>query len=136
MQNNRRNDLLRILVGAGLYMLDPVRNVLADRIEDFTGHLQGAYEDVTDRANRVSRTIRGRDHGPRYPGWDNGISLLLGVGVGVGIGMLLAPASGKETRTHLSERAHNIGDKVQGFGDRVKDRFSESKPVTGTYGGV
>jgi YtxH-like protein len=134
---NRRNDILRILLGAGLYMLDPVRNVLADRIEDFTDRFQDTYEDVTDRASRVSRTLRGRDHGSRYPAMDSGISLLLGVGIGVGVGMLLAPASGKQTRTHLAGRAHDVGDKVHSFGDRVKERFSpESKPITASYGGV
>jgi len=117
-------------------MLDPVRNVLADRVEDFTGRLQDRYEDVIDRANRVSRNIRGRNSRPTYPALDNGIALIVGVGVGLGIGMLLAPASGKETRTHLSERARNISDKVQDFGDRVKDRFSERTTTTGTYGGV
>jgi len=49
--------------------------------------------------------------------------------VGVGVAMLLAPASGKETRNAISNRAHE-------FGGRVRDKFSGEKrePGTGTYG--
>ena len=48
-------------------------------------------------------------------------AVLIGVGIGVGVGMLLAPASGEETRENLA--------------DRVRDRFSrEKEPSTGTYG--
>jgi gas vesicle protein len=69
--------------------------------------------------------IRGEDHS----GIGTVAALLIGVGVGVGVGMLLAPASGEETRS-------NISSKVQEFGDRVRDKFSESKrePGSGTYG--
>ena len=51
-----------------------------------------------------------------------------GVGVGVGVGMLLAPASGEETRS-------TIGNKVQEFGDRVRDKFEQKRePGTASYG--
>ena len=48
---------------------------------------------------------------------------------GVGVGMLLAPASGEETRNNLSDKVHE-------FSDRMRDKFSgsESEPSTGTYG--
>jgi len=50
--------------------------------------------------------------------------------VGVGVGMLLAPASGRDTRTQISNR-------VQEFGGRVRDKLAseKSEPGTGTYGG-
>jgi gas vesicle protein len=54
-------------------------------------------------------------------------ALLLGVGVGVGVGLLLAPASGAETR-------RNISEKVQDLGERIRDRAREPKAATGTYG--
>ena len=43
--------------------------------------------------------------------------------------MLLAPASGEETRGTLT-------NKVQEFGDRVRDKFNEQKrePGTASYG--
>jgi hypothetical protein len=37
-----------------------------------------------------------------------------GVGVGVGAGMLLAPASGEETRNSISEKVQDISDRVKG----------------------
>jgi len=44
------------------------------------------------------------------------------------VGMLLAPASGEETRSNIAER-------VQDLGGKVRDRFSrEAEAVTGTYG--
>ncbi|MBO0912487.1 MAG: YtxH domain-containing protein [Acidobacteria bacterium] len=48
------------------------------------------------------------------------LALLLGVGVGVGLGMLLAPASGEETRGTISHKVHE-------FSDRMRDRFAEER---------
>jgi hypothetical protein len=75
--------------------------------------------------SRASDVIRGEDH----RGVSTAAALLIGVGVGVGVGMLLAPASGEETRSNLSNKVHE-------FGDRMRDRFSErNQPSgTGTYG--
>jgi gas vesicle protein len=42
-------------------------------------------------------------------------ALLIGVGVGVGVGLLIAPASGEETRT-------DIANKISGFSEKVRDR--------------
>jgi hypothetical protein len=126
MKRDTRKNLLKMLVGAGLYMLDPVRERFSGRLDDLSERAQDTYEDALDRISEVSDRIRGR----RRSGWSNAMWALVGVGVGVGVGMLLAPASGEETRTNLSERAHEVGD-------RVRSRFSsEPKPPTGTYGGV
>ena len=55
-------------------------------------------------------------------------ALLIGVGVGVGIGMLIAAASGEETRT-------GITDKVSDFNDTVREQVGKNpKSATGTYG--
>jgi gas vesicle protein len=55
-------------------------------------------------------------------------ALLIGVGLGVSVGLLFAPASGEEIRS-------NLADKVQDFGDKVRNRFSsEPQPASGTYG--
>jgi gas vesicle protein len=50
---------------------------------------------------------------------------LIGVGIGVGVGLLLAPASGEETRD-------TITNKVQEFGDRVRDKFNDQKRESGS----
>jgi YtxH-like protein len=121
----KRNDLLKVLLGTGLYMLDPVRDRLAGRLDDLTERAQDTLEAASDRVDRVTKTIRGNEHSSM----NNLFMMLLGVGVGVGIGMLLAPASGEQLRG-------NLADKVQDLGSRVKDRFSEGQQNTGTYGGI
>jgi hypothetical protein len=123
-----RNTLLDALLGAGLYLLDPVRDRFADRFDDlrdkadeFKGKAQDRFETATERLGRASRVIQGEDEG----GISTVGAVLIGVGIGVGLGLLLAPASGEEIRS-------NLADKVQDFGEKVRDRFSEQQ--TGTYG--
>jgi hypothetical protein len=124
MKRDNRSNLLRLLLGAGLYLLDPVRDRLADRLDDLGERAQEAYEGATDKFSSMRARIRGRESSP----WTNVAWLLVGTGVGVGLGMLFAPASGEETRS-------NITDKVQKAGDRVRERFNPPpKPASGTYG--
>jgi hypothetical protein len=52
-------------------------------------------------------------------------ALLIGVGIGVGVGLLIAPASGEETRA-------DIVDKVSAFGEKV--RYRKPQASTGTHG--
>ena len=49
------------------------------------------------------------DHTFRYL-----VSFAAGVGLGVGAGMLLAPASGVDLRSSISDRVKDISDKVKG----------------------
>jgi hypothetical protein len=121
----KRNDLLKVLLGTGLYLLDPVRDRLAGRLDDLSERAQDSFESAANRVTRVAKTIRGQEHDTM----NNVLLLLLGIGVGVGVGMLLAPASGEEIRG-------NLADKVQDLGSRVKGRFSEGQSNTGTYGGI
>ena len=53
---------------------------------------------------------------------------ILAGGVGVGLGLLLAPASGEETRGNISHKVHEFGDRVR---DKIQDQRGES---SGTYG--
>lgn len=121
--NLRKKTLLNVLLGTGLYLLDPVRDRLAENIEDITGRAKNTYEEASDRFERASDVIRGEDH----RGLNTAVAILIGVGIGVGVGMLLAPASGEETRS-------NLADKVHDFSDRVKNRATEPQPASGTYG--
>jgi hypothetical protein len=126
MKRDTRNNVLKALLGAGMYLLDPLRDRLADRLDDISDRARDTYETASDRFGNISDRLRGR----QSSGWDNAIWMLVGVGVGVGVGMLLAPASGEETRRDLA-------DKVQEVGDRVRTRFqssNEPRPASGTYG--
>ena len=122
----RENVLWNVLLGAGVYLLDSVRDRLSDVADDLGGTARSTYNEASRRVTRASDAIRGEDH----RGLSTAASLLIGIGVGVGVGMLLAPASGEETRENLS-------NKVQEFSGKMKDRFSSEETTpssTGTYG--
>jgi len=72
---------------------------------------------------RASRVIRGDDH---YV-LGNVLRFVAGIGVGIGIGLILAPASGEETRSVIAGRVHEMGDKV-------RKQFSSEDASTGTRG--
>ena len=136
MKMRDKNDLLQTLLGAGLYLLDPVRDRLSGRMGDFAERAQDGYEEASDRLGRATRALRGEDSHI----WGSLTALLIGVGVGVGVGMLLAPASGEETRSSLAGKMQDVTEKVksqaQGVTERVRSQFSErqSQGSTGTYG--
>jgi hypothetical protein len=125
MRLRKENILWNVLLGTGVYLLDSLRDRMVDGVDDLRDRARDTYGEASRRVSRASDVIRGEDHS----GIGTVAALLIGVGVGVGVGMLLAPASGEETRS-------NISSKVQEFGDRVRDKFSESKrePGSGTYG--
>lgn len=56
--------------------------------------------------------------------------LLAGAAIGVAIGMLLAPSSGKETRTKLAKGSRKLADGLQGTVDEsvelLKEKFNSS----------
>ncbi len=124
MRLRKENILWNVLLGTGVYLLDSMRGRLTDVMEDVSGTARNTYDEASRRVSRASDVIRGEDH----HGVSTAAALLIGVGVGVGVGMLLAPASGEETRSNLSDKVHD-------FGGRVRDKFSsEREPGTGTYG--
>ena len=115
------NKFVRSLLNIGLSALElsdrtatDVRSRVRDRMEDLTDRV----EDLTDRTRNLMGMQENR--ALRY-----GLSFAAGVGVGVGVGLLLAPASGEETR-------NTIAGKVQEAGTRVRDRFSPAMGATGT----
>lgn len=125
MRLRKENILWNVLLGTGVYLIDSLRDRLADQVEDITDRARDTYSEASRRVSRASNVIRGEDH----HGMSTAAALLLGIGVGVGVGMLLAPASGEETRS-------NISNKVQEFGDRMRDKFNEPRrgPESANYG--
>jgi gas vesicle protein len=113
MSNNAKQ-LLKLLFGAGLALIEPDRRdetarKVKSRVEDWTDSAWEKFEDAADRLDRLSYALRGKERWTSKAG-----TFLLGLGVGVGLGMLFAPASGQEVRDSISEQASNI-----------RDRFSE-----------
>jgi hypothetical protein len=124
MKSRKEKMLWNLLLGTGVYLLDSLRERAGSGLEDLTERARETYGEASRRASRASEAIRGEDH--HYLGTT--AALLIGVGIGVGVGMLLAPASGEETRS-------TIGNKVQEFGDRVRDKFDQKREAgTATYG--
>jgi len=117
--------LWNVLLGTSVYLLDSLRNRMSEGIDDLSDRARDTYGEASRRASRAVEVVRGEDHS----GINSAAALLIGVDVGVGVGMLLAPASGRDTRTQISNR-------VQEFGGRVRDKFSSEKrePGTGTFG--
>jgi gas vesicle protein len=115
------NKFVRSLLNIGLTALElsdraasEIRDQVKDRVEDISDRV----EDLSDRTRRAVGLEQ--SHALQYT-----LSFVAGVGVGIGVGMLLAPASGEETR-------NTIAEKVQDTGERVRDRFSSSMGATGT----
>jgi hypothetical protein len=117
----RRDRLLNLLVGTGLYLLDPVRDRLADQIDSVSDRAKDVYDTARGRVRKVSRSITGEDRS----GLGSTAALLLGVGVGVALGILFAPASGEQVR-------RNIADTAREFGGRIRTRVSGESQESGS----
>ena len=127
------NKFLKLLLGTTLYVLDQsdkstrkIRSQAADNLNDLRDLAQEKYQTASERVGRASQALMGEDSNIL----GNVLSLAAGVGIGIGIGLIIAPASGEETRGV-------IADRVQVFGKKVKKQFSsddEDYPATGTNG--
>jgi gas vesicle protein len=53
------------------------------------------------------------------------LKFLIGIGCGVGLGLLIAPASGEETREQLLELAQRPGDAVREKVQEVRENIGE-----------
>lgn len=108
--------LLKSILKTAVYLLDQADSAaedVRDRVYDQVDRVSDQVSDITDRGRRV---IYGEDHTLR-----NVLTFVAGVGVGVGAGILLAPASGEDTRNTVRDKVQDIGDKVR---DQVRQRFS------------
>lgn len=121
---SRNRALTNVLLGAGAYLLESMRERMSDNYDDWRERARDTYGVASRRTSRAVSALRGEEeHGIM----SHAAALFIGVGVGVGVGMLLAPASGAETR-------RNISDKVQDFSEKMRERSREVKAATGTYG--
>ena len=56
---------------------------------------------------------------------DFSLGLFWGILIGAALGVLYAPRKGDETRQILTERAHNVGDKVNEALQAVREKADE-----------
>jgi gas vesicle protein len=110
----------QIAAGTGLYLLDhsdetkrKVRQLLGDQMDDLRDRAKDTYAAAADRAADLSKVFRGDESNGTGR---NALRFMVGLGVGIGVALLMAPASGEDTRARLTEKA-------QEFGDRARQRF-------------
>jgi len=51
------------------------------------------------------------------------MSVIVGAVVGAGVALMLAPQSGKRTRTRISHMAEDVRDMAEDFADKVKAKI-------------
>ena len=104
MKLRKEKILYEIAVGAGLYLLDSLRDRLVDTVGDASERARESARDLyataSDRASRAADVIRGEDHS----GMSKAGAILLGIGIGAGLGILLAPARGEDTRNTIADK--------------------------------
>lgn len=133
---NGASNLLKAALKAGVCFLDQTGSAASDARDRVAEGFDRASDHVSDFGDRASRKLS--DLGDRardlYPQEDHTMRNVLmfgaGIAVGAGIGMLMAPASGEETRDEIRAKVHEFGGRVK---DRVKEKVSQVMP-TGTDG--
>ncbi len=121
MRGRRKDTLFDVLLGAGLDLLDLVRDRAADHAESLSDTAKDVYDTARGRVRKASRAITGDN---RHSGLGSAAALLSGVAVGVALGILFAPAPGEQVR-------RNIADTAREFGDRIRSRVSGEPPGAG-----
>jgi len=120
----KKRDLFNLLLGTGLYLVDNLRERLPDNMDEIKGRARATYEIASDRLGRATNALRGKKDSQIFGKVG---ALLIGVGIGVGVGLLIAPASGEETRA-------DVPDKISDFGDKVRKRTGKkAQAATGTH---
>ena len=124
MKFKKKELLFGVLLGTGLHLLDSLRERLPDNVDDIKRRVRDTYGTASERVGRATDALRGQEDSHIFG--RVGI-LLLGVGVGVGIGLLIAPASGEETRADITAKVSDLGDKVR------ERTGKKPQGATGTY---
>jgi len=124
MKFKKRESLLGVLLGTGLYLLDNLREHVPDNLDDIKGRARETYETASERLGRATDAFAGKEDSQMFGKVG---ALLIGVGIGVGVGLLIAPARGEQPRA-------DIAKKVSDFGEKVCDRERKPQGATGTHG--
>ena len=118
----RTSNLLKSVLKTAVCFLDQSGDAAVEARDRVTESFDRAGERISHLGERARDLYTGENHAMR-----SALMFGAGIAIGVGAGILLAPASGEETRGA-------IGDRVQEFRGQVRDRFSRSRPATGTEG--
>ena len=125
MRFRAREPLFSILFDTGLELLNSLRERLPDNMDDIKGRVRDTYGTASQRVNRATNALRGQEDSQIL---SKAFAMAIGVGIGVGIGLLIAPASGEQTRADIAE-------KVTDFSDKIRENVEKKPPsATGTHG--
>jgi gas vesicle protein len=127
-KQNRMKQWARLALKCGLVLTDAklwsqINDHLGERVEDVNDNIRRKYDEASDRVQAAHGAMMGRTHWVAPTA-----SFIGGIGLGLGLGILFAPASGKETRATIHDKAMGLKDKV---GDLREIRFG-SHSATGT----
>jgi gas vesicle protein len=84
-----------------------VRDRVSDRMDDVRSRAENAYDTMSDRVGNAARALRGQNTSFAR----SAMMFAGGVGAGLALGLILAPASGEETRRAIAERFEDIGSR-------------------------
>jgi hypothetical protein len=112
MRFKKREPLFNVLLDTGLHLLDSFRERLPDNVDDIKDRVRDTYDTASHRVSRATDALRGEE--------DSHI-------LGKGIGMLIAPASGEETRADIADKVSDFADKIGGHTGK------KPQGATGTY---
>jgi len=90
-------------------VLKSVLNTAAEILDQPERSAARIRDRIQDRAERIAHRAACRKNHTLL----SAVNLAAGIGIGVGLGMLLAPASGAETRRYLSRKSEELGDSVR-----------------------
>jgi len=97
----KMSKLIRSVLKTAVYVMDQT----AEQVDRATDRASEMAEDARNAIYHEDHTLR------------NFISFAAGIGVGVGMGVLLAPTSGMELRNTLTDKVHDISNKIRGRGE-------------------
>jgi gas vesicle protein len=111
---------------------DTIASTIASKYEDVNETMASKYDDAVKRVNAAKSALQGRGYWP-----SRAAGFLLGIGVGAGLGILLAPASGRETRDAVRDKAVAAKNRAFRSAAVATERIRQSvatMPFTGTEG--
>jgi YtxH-like protein len=128
-RGNRLQRWARFALKCGLLVTDAklwssINDQLRDRADDMGDVAKRTYDETTDRISHAQAALRGESRWPSHA-----INFLGGVGLGVGLGILLAPASGEQTRSAIRDKVVDLKSRAAEMASSGMSRGRKMNPT-------